>query len=123
MHFRRVLNYLRDGVLNLPSSEDDCRELRAEAAFYAMSDMVAAIDAQLEAAGRRRQQAEEQQARRVPDQAALADWAQRFAEAKVMAKQVKAYEFRSYTEGRAHESTARLLVLELELLALQAQAT
>lgn len=57
-HFSRVLNYLRDGALVLPASDQECQELRTEAEFYNLTGLAGLVDARMEAAERRRQQAE-----------------------------------------------------------------
>ncbi len=56
-HFGRVLNFLRDGAAVLPASDEDCKELQAEAEFYNLTGLAAAIDEGLEAADRRRLEA------------------------------------------------------------------
>ncbi|PRW20486.1 BTB POZ domain-containing adapter for CUL3-mediated degradation 3 isoform X2 [Chlorella sorokiniana] len=48
-HFGRVLNFLRDAAVVLPTSDQECQELRAEAEFYNLTGLAAAIDERQEA--------------------------------------------------------------------------
>ena len=48
-HFRHILNHLRGGCV-LPCDKASLHELRGEADFYSMNDLIQAIDAALPAA-------------------------------------------------------------------------
>ncbi|CAL2034490.1 unnamed protein product [Caenorhabditis brenneri] len=43
-HFDKILNFLRDGEVNLPSSEDEIDEIRKEAQYYLLMDLVEFCD-------------------------------------------------------------------------------
>ena len=43
-HFGTILNYLRDGDFAVPSTATERKELKTEAAYYLLDDIVAAID-------------------------------------------------------------------------------
>jgi len=46
-YFDYILNYLRDGTVNLPKKEEDLRHLIAEVEFYCMNDLKQLIEEKL----------------------------------------------------------------------------